>query len=172
MHKRLEQKTRDADHSISSPGRAGPKALPFAGFGWMKSTLRSRHRGFRAGLTLTEVVVASGLMVVAMVPVLRGLTIAHLHTSIIERKTRSLMVAQARLDEIRARSIYHYSDSLAQSDESLGDSYLCNVTDTSTGPNLREVAVAVGLDLDGDGNLSEDEIEVTLVTQIARRWDS
>ncbi len=138
----------------------------------MHRELRTRNRKRFAGLTITEVVVASALLVTAMVPILRGLTIAHAGTMIIERKSRSLMLAQAKLDEIKARAVYHYSDSFDESNTSLDGSYLGNVTDVSAGSNLRTMTVSVGFDLDGDSTLDSDEIEVTLVTYIAKRWDS
>jgi len=125
-----------------------------------------------AGLTLTEVVVASALLMIAVVPILKGLTSAHLGTAVIERKSRSLMLSQAKLDEVKARSVYHYSDSFSQTDLSVDGSYLCTIADEWAGANLRKVTVSVGYDLDGDSVLEADEIEVTLATYIAKRWDS
>lgn len=124
----------------------------------------------RAGLTLTEVVIASALLIVAMVPILKGLTNSHLGTVIIERKTRSLVLAQARLDEIKARSVYNYSQSFAENDLSLDGSYLCNVVDEAINSNLRKITVLVGYDYDGDNTLDSDEIEVNQATYIAKRW--
>ena len=112
---------------------------------------------------------ASTLLIVAMVPILRSLTKAHMFASEIERKTQSLVLAQNKLDEIRARSIYHYSDSFAQTNLSLGNSYLCNITDNAD-PSLRTITVSVGCDNNGNGTLLSDEVEVTLATYIARRW--
>jgi len=136
-----------------------------------RSATRKTSRA-RAGLTLTEVVIASALLIIALVPILKGLTSVHLGTVIIERKSRSLMLAQAKLDEIKARSVYHYSDTFAEANLSLDGSYLCNATDESAGPNLRTITVSVGYDLNGDNILESDEIEVALATYIAKRWDS
>jgi prepilin-type N-terminal cleavage/methylation domain-containing protein len=125
-----------------------------------------------AGFTLTEVIVASALLIIAMVPILRALTSAHASSTSIEHKTRSLTLAQAKLDEIKARSIYDYTNggsSFAESDTSVDVSYLCNVTDDSGDP-LKTIAVSVGYDLNGDITLAADEIEVTLTTYLARRW--
>jgi len=91
-------------------------------------------------------------------------------TALIEQKTRSLTLAQAKMDEIRARSIYEYSTLYSQNSTTLGDSYLCTVVDTAMGSDLRNVEVTVGYDHDGDGILASDEIDVTLATLIARRW--
>ena len=123
------------------------------------------------GLTLIEVVVASALLIIAMVPILRALTTAHHSTVIIEYKTRSLILAQAKLDEIKARSIYSYSSSYTENNTSLDGSYLCNVSDTGSGSDLRTITVSVGFDLNGDNTLASDEIEVTLATCLARRWN-
>lgn len=123
-----------------------------------------------AGLTIIEVVIASGLLIVALVPILKALTIAHATGTIIEQRTRSLILAQAKLDDIRARSIYNYSSSFAESDSSLDGSYLCNVADESQGTNLRMITVSVGYDLNVDSTLQDGEIEVTLATLVAKRW--
>ncbi len=110
------------------------------------------------------------LLIVAIVPILRALTCAHLNTGIIERKTRSLTLAQAKLDETKARSIYYYSDKFEETDLSLDDSYLCNIADVSKGSNLRTITVSVGYDLNDDNKLADDEILVTLSTLLAKRW--
>jgi len=125
-----------------------------------------------AGLTIIEVVAASILLVVVMVPILRCLTIAHASTIKIEHKTRSLMLAQAKLDQIRVRSIYDYTNSgasFAENSTSIDGSYLCNVTDNSGDP-LKAVTVSVGFDSNGDSTLSAGEVEATVATLIARRW--
>ncbi len=134
--------------------------------GRRKSTINNRFTGF----TLTEVITASALLAIAIVPILKGLTSAHLGTKIIEYKTRSLTLAQGKLDKIKARSVYYYTETFAEDDLALDGSYLCNVADTSAGSNLRKIMVSVGYDLNDDNVLSDDEILVTLATLVARRW--
>ena len=124
-----------------------------------------------AAFTLTEVIAASVLLVVAIVPILKGLTSAHINTEIIERRTRSLAFAQSKLDEIKVRAVYHYSDSFTEKDLPLDGPYLCDVSDhPSGGPTLRKITVSVGYDLNDDDMLKNDEILVTLSTLIAKRW--
>ena len=123
-----------------------------------------------AGFTLTEVVVASALLIIAIVPILKALTSAHVTSTIIEHKTRSLTLAQTKLDEIRARSIYNYSSTFTETGLSLDGSYLCNVDDSSVSSDLREITVSVGYDFNGNSTLETDEIEVTLATLVAKRW--
>lgn len=135
--------------------------------------MNKQKRKFKrnAGLTLTEVVIASAVMIVAMVPILKGLTTAHLGTVIIERKSKSLVLTGAKLDEIKARSIYNYSQSFAQTNLSLDGSYLCNITDEASGSNLRKITISTGYDLNDDDILETDEIEVTQATYLANRWE-
>ena len=113
---------------------------------------------------------ASALLIIAIVPILKALTSAHVVGTIIERKTRSLTLAQAKLDDIKARSIYNYALSFSETDSSLDGRYLCNVWDVPRGFNLRKITVSVGYDLNGNSMLKADEIEVTLATLVAKRW--
>lgn len=125
-----------------------------------------------AGLSIIEVVMASVLLIIAMIPILKSLTVAHADSARIEHKSRSLLLAQAKLDEIKARSIYDYTNSgssFAESDTVLDGSYLCDVTDDSGDP-LKTITVSVGFDSDGNSALSSDEVDITLVTLLARRW--
>jgi Tfp pilus assembly protein PilV len=122
----------------------------------------------RRGVTLAEVVVSSAVLVLAVVPVLRALTIAHVTGTAIERKTQSLILAQSKLDEIRARSICRYDGSFREDSLALADAYLCNVSDDED-PRLRLVTVTVGFDADADERLSTEEAAVTLTTYVARR---
>jgi Tfp pilus assembly protein PilV len=136
-----------------------------------KAPPRRRHvQSGRAGFTLTEVLVASALLMTALVPILKGLTSVHVHSIRIERKTRSLTLAQAKLDEIKALSTYNYASSFTETNNPLDGSYLCTVTDGAVNANLRMIAVAVGHDTDGNNALGGDEVLVTLETLIAKRW--
>ena len=122
------------------------------------------------GLTLTEVVMASALLLIVMVPILKALTSAQVSSAIIEQKTRSLVLAQARLENIKARSIYSYNSSFAEINTSVDGAYLCTVTDSGSASDIRQITVRVGYDLDGSGALEAEEVDVTLSTLVARRW--
>lgn len=138
-----------------------------------KLKTKNRRYGTRnryAGFTLTEVVVASALLIIALVPILRALTSAHVVGTIIEHKTRSLTLAQSKLDDIRARSIYNYSSTFVETSTSLDGSYLCTVTDSGPGTDLRTVAVSVGYDSNTNNNLDSGETDITLTTLLANRW--
>ena len=56
-----------------------PHEIVDAAISWSKSKTANRFAGF----TLTEVVIASALLIIAMVPILKGLTSANLGTVII-----------------------------------------------------------------------------------------
>jgi len=127
-----------------------------------------RHKG----LSLIEVAMASVLLIVAMVPILKSLTKANMLSSEVERKTQALVLAQGKLDEIRASSVYGFgsSGSFTAGNVVLSGSYLCNITDTAAGTDLKQITVSVGYDDNGSGTLSSDEVEVTLTTYFANRW--
>jgi hypothetical protein len=131
-----------------------------------RASIAARLKGF----TITEVVMASALLLIAMVPILQALTNAHLNTSIIERQTRSLALAQAKLDKIKTLSVYNYSQTFTETSTVLEGSYLCSVVDDTTIATLRKVTVSVGYDTNKNNSLGADEIAVSLVTYIAARW--
>ena len=124
----------------------------------------------RTGLTLTEVIVASALLITAMVPILQALTNSYLGSAMIERRTQSLALVEGKLDEIKARSIYNYAESFTDNNVVLAGAYLGNVTDSGSGSDLRTVTVSVGFDLDADSTLDAEEVAVSLSTLVARRW--
>jgi len=132
-------------------------------------------RAHRAGVTLTEVIVASALLVLSIVPLLKALTVAQAQDRAIERKSWSLMLAQRELECIRARCLRHYDACYRADSKPIQEGYLCTVADDGH-PRLRTVTVSVGLDQNGNGMLSHDEVEVCLSTRLAkpepaRLWD-
>ncbi len=133
-----------------------------------KLTKKNKRRS-SSGFTLTEVIVASTLLVLGIIPVLRALTGSYIASKRIDYRTNSLFYAQSKLDEIRARSIYSYNSSYAQSDTQIENSYLYAVTDTTVNSDLRDVTVTVGFDVDRDSVLDQDEKLISLRTMIARR---
>lgn len=122
------------------------------------------------GFTLSEVLVASLLALVAMVPILRALGGAHRIDVDIERKTRSLQLAQAKLEDIRARSIYSYDTNFNDNSSSVDGRYLCKVGDASVSADLRAIVVSVGYDENNNSSLESNEVKVTLTTLLAKRW--
>jgi Tfp pilus assembly protein PilV len=124
----------------------------------------------RNGLTISEVLIASLLLITATVPILKALTGAQMTSTRIDHTSNSLMLARAKIDDIRAKAIYNYGDSYAASSTPLNGSYLCNVSDSEVSSNLRRITVLAGYDDNGNNTLENGEIHVTLDTLIARRW--
>ncbi len=123
----------------------------------------------KKAFTLVEAVVASALLVVALVPILKALTGSHIASSRIERQTRSLNFARNKIDQIYADSVYNYDQSYQLDSEEIEPGYLCSVDDIYQSDDLRQISVSVGYDKDDDSLLEQDEIEVTLDTLVARR---
>ncbi len=133
---------------------------------------KSQISNFKSdGFTLPEVIVAAALLLIAIVPILKALTVANMSSFTIEKRTRSLYLAQGKLNLIKAKSIYDFN-SINESGTSLGNSYYCDVTQTIVPGNsfLKKVVVSVGLDINRSGSLDGSETEVTLQTQVAKRW--
>ena len=110
------------------------------------------------------------LLVVVMVPILRALTGAHTLDIRIERRSRSLTLAETKLEDIKARSIYNYGTDFNDSSSSVEGAYFCKVTDTAVSSNLRTILLSVGYDQNGNSTLESNEVEVTLKTLLAKRW--
>ena len=127
---------------------------------------RSMRR--RLGVTLIEVVVASALLLASLIPILKALTVGQVTARLVDQKTRSLTLAQAKLDEIKTQLIYSFSTSASATNVVLDGSYLCNVTDDG-GSALKTISVAVGFDRNGDSTLSSSEVVITLTTLCAKR---
>lgn len=122
------------------------------------------------GFTLAEVLVASTLLVVAVVTILQGLAIYHRTAVNVKYRTRSLTLARAKLDEVKAKSVYHYDTNFAELDANYSP-YLCRVSDPNYGdPNLRFIQVDAGYDNDDGSDLDADEVHVILKTLITDRW--
>ena len=128
------------------------------------ATLDRRRCG---GMTLTEVVVASALLLAAVVPILKALTSAQVSSRVVEHKTRSLMLAQAKLDEIRARAFTEFSTSFNETSTALGDGYYGTVKDEGYDTGLKKITVTVGYDEDSDKTLDSSEVLITLTTLVA-----
>lgn len=122
------------------------------------------------GFTLTEVIIASLLLAIAMVPILKALTGAHRIDTKIERRMRSLNLARAKLEDIRARSIYNYDTDFNESNTNLEGRYLCKIGDEVAAQDLRSISVRVGYDENDNADLGSDEVEARLDTLLARRW--
>jgi len=117
---------------------------------------------------------ASMLMLLVLVPILKALTSAHLMDVKIEHKMRSLTLAEAKLENIRAQSIYDWDINFDETSSSVDGSYLCTVVDASVaGPLssiLRRITVSVGYDGNNNSVLDSGEVEATIDTFIAKRW--
>jgi Tfp pilus assembly protein PilV len=134
------------------------------------SKTKSATRNIPAAFTLTEVIVASLLLAVAMVPILKALSGAHRLDTKIERRTRSLQLAQAKLEDIRAKSVYTYDTNFNDASSAVDVAYIGKVVDTPVTAELRKIQVSVGYDDNTNSVLDGDEVEVTVETLLAKRW--
>ncbi len=128
---------------------------------------RYSKRLFRSGMTFTEVLVSTLILSLAMVPVLQATSRVYFFTSRAEKATRSLILAQNQMEELRARAAADFSSSWSVSNQVLGGGYLGTVS-ADAAPLLRTVSVSVGYDENRNGVLEESEILAVLRSRIAR----
>jgi Tfp pilus assembly protein PilV len=131
-------------------------------------TTNPRRKRIRPGLTFTEVLVATLILSLAMVPVLKALTNSHLYSQMLERKTQCLILAQNAIEELRARAIENFDSSWSVSNQSAGGGYLLSISAGSESA-LRTVAVTAGFDENQNGSLDGAEVLVCLRTLIAKQ---
>jgi hypothetical protein len=113
------------------------------------------------------VVVASALLVASVVPVLRALTVSQITARRIALTSQALVLAQGRLEWIRARARSDFNQSFTVESAVCDAGYLTTVADEQEA-GLRTVTVSVGYDTDENGKLSADEVRVALTTCIAQ----
>ena len=130
----------------------------------MRKTIRKQQ-----GFTLPEVLIASALLIIALVPTLKALAQINLSTVIIERKTKSLNLAKMKINYLQAKSINNFDEDFSESNLVLDSSYLCSIINQPVNSNLKSITVSVGMDRNGSGTLDSGEVEISLQTQLARR---
>ena len=131
-----------------------------------------RYRDHRnRGITLTEVLVSSLLLIIAIIPILKGMTVATVDTKKIEHKTKAAFLAQEKLDWIKGKSVYDYTNGgsgWAVTGEDLGGGYWCNISQSypydPASEDLMQIQIEAG------HNSSGNNVLVTLTSMIARRW--
>ncbi len=123
----------------------------------------------QAGVTIVEVVLASALLLVAIVPILKAMTSAQVTSRIVERKTKSLPLAQGKMSEIQARMLHDFSANYTEAAAVLSGQYLANVSDDRHA-SKKTISVSVGYDDNDDNALASDEVLVTLTTFVAKRY--
>ena len=126
----------------------------------------SPRRTRRIGLTLMEVLVASALLGIALVPafdmVTRGMVLAR----DVEVRSRAVFLAEREMETALATAAQNFGTSLAKQSADLGDGYRATVTETVSGLK-KTVAVQVGFDTDSNRTLSSGEVLVTFATVVA-----
>ena len=119
-----------------------------------------------SGLTLMEVLVASALLGIALVPafdmVTRGMVLAR----DVEVRSRAVFLAEREMETALAVAARDFSTSLAKQSQDLGDGYRATVTETVSGLK-KTLAVQVGFDTDRNRTLSSGEVLVTFATVVA-----
>jgi len=125
----------------------------------------ARRRNHRA-MTLIEVLIASALLAVALVPIFQVLTRGMTLARDVQLRTTAAFLAEKEMETALATAAEDFGVDLTKPSKDLGNGYL--VTVNGVDENLRKTfSVQVGWDTDGDGTLDGDEVLVTFVTRAA-----
>jgi Tfp pilus assembly protein PilV len=119
-------------------------------------------------MTFTEVLVATLILSLAMVPILQAMTNTHRYSQMLEKKTQCLILAQNAIEELRARAIEDFASSWSVSSQSAGGGYLVSIAAGSES-DIRTVSVTAGFDENQNLSLDSGEILVCLRTLIANQ---
>jgi cytochrome c oxidase assembly protein Cox11 len=128
--------------------------------------LRKKKQRART-FTLVEVVAATILLALAVVPILRTLTTAQATGTTAQRTTQSLFLAVEKIEYIQALALNSFSTDFSTTNEMISGQWLCTVQDGQESTDLKSIRVAVGFDSNNNGQLDSDEQDVTLATKIA-----
>jgi len=113
-----------------------------------------------------EVLIASALLAVALVPIFQVLTRGMTLARDVQLRTTAAFLAEKEMETALATAVGDFGIDLTKSSEDLGDGYL--VTVNGVDEKLRKTfSVQVGWDTDGDGTLDGDEVLVTFATRAA-----
>ncbi len=123
-----------------------------------------RRRGNRA-VTLVEVLVASALLGVALVPVFDMVTRGLVLSQEVQRRSQAVLLAEREMEDALAKAARDFSLSLAKTNQPLGDGYLVTVTQVA-GSRRKTLHVEVGRDVDASSTLSAGEVLAALSTLV------
>jgi prepilin-type N-terminal cleavage/methylation domain-containing protein len=132
----------------------------------MRGKLKGRHDG---GFTLTEVLAAMVLIAVVLIPIVKALVHAQTSGEMSRRVTEALILAERRMEDIRATALEAYGTDFTSSSEPISGRFLCTTTDGGESLIIKSIRVQVGFDDDGNGVLAQSEVDAILDTKIANR---
>lgn len=124
------------------------------------------RRTRRSGLTLMEVLVASALLGIALVPAFNMVTRGMVLARDVEVRSCAVFLAECEMETALAAAGQDFSTSLAKQSADLGDGYRATVTEATSGLK-KTVSVQVGFDADSNGTLSSGEVLATFATVVA-----
>jgi hypothetical protein len=123
----------------------------------------------RSGLTLVELILASALLVVAMVPILNAAARASTTAQTIDWRTRATFLAQQQMESILAQASENFGQDFTRDWLDLGDGYRAKVQQSPLALLKKMIIVRVGRDGNGNGQLEDTEVLATLATIVADR---
>ena len=120
-------------------------------------------RRYRRGMSLIELLMASALLLIAVVPITDALWRGAALARDIQMRTKATLLAQQEMEAALALAADDFTRDPGKSSAPLGDGYLVTVTGVAVGLT-KTISVQVGWDRDKSGSLGSTEVLVALKT--------
>jgi prepilin-type N-terminal cleavage/methylation domain-containing protein len=123
------------------------------------------------GFTILEILCTIAILSIVMIPLMKMLPDAMVLDAQMERETRVAFLAQQKIEEVKNKAIYDFSQDYSESATAFPspDSDFKYTVSDDQGTAIKEIEVVVWYDKDGNGSVDADEEDIELNTKIAER---
>ncbi len=123
------------------------------------------------GFTILEILCTIAILSIVMIPLMKMLPDAMVLDAQMERETRVAFLAQQKIEEVKNKAIYDFSQNYSESATAFPspDSDFKYIVSDDQGTAIKEIEVVVWYDKDGNGSVDADEEDIELNTKIAER---
>ena len=111
------------------------------------------------------------ILSVALIPLMEMLPGALVLDAQMERQSKVAFLAQQKLEEVKGRAIYDFSQDYSESATAFPspDSTFKYTVSDDQGSEIKEIVVKVWYDKDGDDTVDQGEEDIELNTKVAKR---
>jgi len=123
------------------------------------------------GFTILEILFAIVILSIALIPLMKMLPEALILDAQMERETKVVFLAQRKMEEVKNKAIYDFSQDYAESATAFPspDSTFKYTVSDDQGTGIKEITVNVWYDKNGNGSVDMDEEDIELNTKVAER---
>jgi len=124
------------------------------------------------GFTLIELMLATAILVISIIPITMMLPRMLTENRIVERENRAVFLGQLKMEETKTKALTYfnsdYSVTSATAFQSPDNKFKYTVAD-NYGLDIKDISVTVWYDANDDNTLDSDEERIQFKTKIANR---